>query len=450
MHRRPLRAAVGLVAVAALTLAAWGSKAADTTTPANSSAVTSATSTASSPADTSGGSSDTSATDSTDSTDSSESSGSETSGAPSGDLVIEAVEAVGQDGLPAEDTAGGTPVDPAGSGSATCSGVSIAMAGALTGPNAALGQNIIGGVNLALDQHNKANPDCQVEVKQFDTEGDPTKATGVAPSIVSDTSIVGLVGPAFSGETNATMDIFFQANLASLTPSATRVDLTTNGWTNFFRGLPNDGAQGPALANYLTASRGFTKICVVADNSDYGIGLAQILNDTLGDAADASCAGQVKTGDKDFSAAVNTIKSASPDAILYAGYYPEAAPFAKQLKDAGVTAVFVSDDGTNDPQFVAQAGESAEGAILSCPCGPAPEAFASAFEELNGVAPGVYSVEGYDLTTILLAGIDSGITERSAMVDFVASYDAAGQARTYKWDETGELGSSAIWMYEVK
>ena len=81
---------------------------------------------------------------------------------------------------------GAAPADPAGDGKATCPPVSIAMAGALNGPDAALGINIKNGVQLAIDKHNEANPGCQVQLKPFDTEGDPQKATAIAPQIVDD------------------------------------------------------------------------------------------------------------------------------------------------------------------------------------------------------------------------------------------------------------------------
>ena len=145
----------------------------------------------------------------------------------------------------------------------------------------------------------------------------------------------------------------------------------------------------------------YKKVCVVQDNSDYGVGLAKEIISGLGDVADSSCAANVKGGDKDFSATVQLVNGASPDAVFYAGYYSEAAPFVQQLRDAGMTATFVSADGTNDPQFVAQAGASSKDALLSCPCGPAPAEFATAYEKSAGQAPGVYSVEGYDLTTIM-------------------------------------------------
>jgi branched-chain amino acid transport system substrate-binding protein len=429
VHRRLMRPAlVAVAAVAALTLAACGSQSTGNET-------SSAASSAASSADASG---------STEASGSSEAPGN-------GDLAIEAEVQIDIDGAEVPVAEGGTPVSPAGDGTATCpAGTAIAMAGALTGPNAALGLNILYGAQLALDEHNEANPDCQVEIKQFDTEGDPQKATQVAPQIVGDASIIGLLGPAFSGETKATGPIFNQAGLLSLTASATNPDLTKNGWTNFFRGLANDAVQGPAVAKYMVDTLGYAKVCVVQDNTDYGVGLAEEINAGLGDAADSSCAANIKSGDKDFSATIQLINGAAPDAVFFAGYYAEAAPFVQQLRDAGVEAPFVSADGVNDPQFVDQAGAAAEGAVLSCPWGPAPAEFATAYEASSGQAPGVYSTEGYDLTTIILTGIDSGVADRAALIDYVKNYDGEGLARNYKWDATGELEASLIWIYKVQ
>ena len=385
------------------------------------------------------------------STDDETGAASGSSESASADLAIVPMVQIDPEGVEVESAAGGDAVDPAGDGSATCAATTtIAMAGALTGPNAALGQNILNGAQLALDKHNEANADCQVVLKSFDTEGDPQKATQVAPQIVGDANVLGLLGPAFSGETKATGDIFNQAGLLSLSASATNPDLTTLGWKTFYRGLANDAVQGPAVAKYMVDTLGYAKVCVVADNSDYGIGLAEQITAGLGDAADSSCSASVKTGDKDFAAAVQIISGAEADAVFYAGYYAEAAPFVQQLRDAGVETTFVSADGTNDPQFVEQAGSASDGAVLSCPCGPAPDAFATEYETAFSAAPGVYSVEGYDLMTIMLAGIDSGITDRAGLLDFVASYDGAGLARNYSWTDTGELTSALIWIYDVE
>ncbi|MFZ0835745.1 MAG: branched-chain amino acid ABC transporter substrate-binding protein [Mycobacterium sp.] len=340
--------------------------------------------------------------------------------------------------------------DPAGDGKATCPPLTIAMAGALNGPDAALGINIKNGVQLAVDKHNAANPGCQVQLRTFDTEGDPQKATAIAPQIVDDQQIVGLVGPAFSGETKATGGVFDQAGLVAATASATNVTLSENGWKTFFRGLGNDGAQGRAVANYMKNTLNYKKVCVVDDSTDYGVGLAKVVRDTLGPVADGSCNIAVKKGDKDFSAAVTQVKGANPDAVFYSGYYAEAAPFVQQLRDGGVSAAFVSADGTKDPEFVKQAGSASKDSILSCPCSPAPAAFAEEYTKKFGQAPGTYSTEGYDLGTILLRGIDSGAVTRPQLLEYVRNYNGAGVARQYQWDPTGELTNTLIWIYKVQ
>jgi branched-chain amino acid transport system substrate-binding protein len=357
---------------------------------------------------------------------------------------------IDENGQEIKSSEGAAPADPAGDGKATCPPVSIAMAGALTGPDAALGINIKYGVQLAVDKHNAANPGCQVQLKTFDTEGDPQKATAIAPQIVDDAFTVGLIGPAFSGETKATGGVFDQAGLVAATASATNVTLSQNGWRTFLRGLANDGVQGPSVANYLKNTLGSKKVCVVDDSTDYGLGLATAVRATLGPVAQGNCNVRVKKGDKDFSAAVTQVKGASPDAVFYSGYYAEAAPFVQQLHDGGFTGKFVSADGVKDPEFVKQAGASSKDALLSCPCGPATGAFADEYTKKFNQDPGTYSTEGYDLGTIFLKGIDSGAITRPALLDYVHNYSGQGVGRKYQWTPQGELTTNLIWMYKVQ
>lgn len=345
---------------------------------------------------------------------------------------------------------GAAPLNPAGDGTATCPPLTLAMAGPLTGADAPFGGNVRDGAQLAVDQHNAANPGCQVQLKAFDTEGDPQKATAIAPQIVDDAAIVGLVGPTWSGETKATGSVFDQAGLVALTPAATNPSLSEQGWKTFFRGLSSDAVQGPSLANYLKNSVGVKKACVIDDSTDAGVGQADAVRQTLGPITDTACSISVKKGDKDFSAAVTQVKNQSPDVVVYASYYTEAALLLQQLRDAGYTGLFSGPDGLKDPQFVKAAGEAAKGAVLSCPCGPAPASFSEAYTAEFGQAPGTYSVEAYDLAAILLKGIDSGAITREALLEFVRGYTGQGVAREYRWTDTGELTSNMIWIYKVQ
>jgi branched-chain amino acid transport system substrate-binding protein len=342
--------------------------------------------------------------------------------------------------------------DPAGDGKATCSGVTLAYIGAESGPNAQLGINIYDGVQLAINAHNKANPGCQVTFKKFDTTGDQAQAPGVVTQAVSEKDIIGVVGLPFSGESKATGAILQQAGLVHITPSATNPGLTQNGWTTFFRALGNDNVQGPAAAKFITGKLKAKKVCVVQDDSDYGIGLATAINQALGSAADSACADKVTTGQKDFSSTVAKVNAAKPDAVFYSGYYAEGAPFDQQLVNGGYTGTFIGPDGVKDPQFIKQAGPASSNAYFTCPCVPGEliPSFAAAYKALAHTAPGTYSLEGYDSATVLLKGIDSGIKTRAALLNYVKNYNGDGLSKHLQWTSTGELASSTVYGYKVQ
>lgn len=337
----------------------------------------------------------------------------------------------------------------AGDGKAKCpANTTIAYIGAETGPNAQLGINEFNAVQLAVNEHNKANPGCQVKFKKFDTEGDPNKATGPVTQATKESDIVGVIGLPFSGESKATGNIFEQAGLVHITASATNPDLTKNGWKTFFRALGNDSVQGPAAAE-LAKKLGAKSVYLVQDDSDYGIGLAGTFTKAAGSLIKGT--DKVTTGQKDFSAVVSKIMNAKPDAVFYAGYYAEGAPFDQQLVSKGYKGTFIGPDGVKDDQFIKLAGSASSNAYFTCPCLPGeliPE-FAKAYEGVAKAAPGTYSVEAYDAATILLSGIDKGNTTRPKLLDYVKNYDGQGLSKSFKWDSTGELANSTVYGYKV-
>ncbi|MGH3568810.1 MAG: branched-chain amino acid ABC transporter substrate-binding protein [Pseudonocardia sp.] len=341
---------------------------------------------------------------------------------------------------------------PAGDGQGTCTGnPSIAYVGTIAGGNAALGIAIKQAVQLAVEQHNQANAGCQVTYKEFDSGGTPATAAGPTVAAINDPSILGVVGLPFSGESEAVGPSLSEAGLVAVTPSATRPDLSTKGFTHFFRGLGNDAVQGPAAATFISDQLRASTVCVIRDDSAYGQGLADEVTKALG--AKATCADEVKTGQREFSATIGTIESAAPDAIFYSGYFDEAAPFTQQLRDAGVEARLVVPDGVKDPTYIQNAGaDSTEGVYLTCPCLPGevfPD-FAAAYQARWNDTPQTYSAEAYDMTTVLLRGLDQGISDRAGLLNHVKNYSGQGLTKSIKWDETGELTETPVWTYVVR
>jgi branched-chain amino acid transport system substrate-binding protein len=337
-----------------------------------------------------------------------------------------------------------------GGGDGSCEDIAIGYFGALTGAAANLGINIRNGVQLAVDQHNEENADCQVTLEEYDSAGDPNQATGLATQAIGDESVIGIVGPAFSGESETAGPIFAEGGLPTISASATNPTLSENGWDTFHRILGNDASQGPAAAAYISDVLQSQTVFVVDDASAYGAGLADIVNETLGDAVVGT--DTIQQGQTDFSATVTAIRDSGAEAVFFGGYYAEAGLLVQQMRSGGVDATFVVADGVKDPGFTEAAGDAAEGTIITCPCLPPEEQqeFYSAFEEAFGTAPATYSAEAYDAANVFLQGIDEGNTDRESMLEWVNGYEGDGITKPISFDESGEVAEISVWAYKVE
>ena len=325
----------------------------------------------------------------------------------------------------------------------------IGMFGALTGPNASLGIYIQNGVKLAIEEYNAKNSSCKVTLANFDSQGDPTQAPGLAKTAIDDKTIVGIVGPAFSGESKAVDPLFNEAGLVTVTPSATATKLSTYGWKTFFRNIANDATQGPAAAKYIKDTVKSTKTFVIDDASEYGKGLADTVRTTLG--AQVIGNDEIQAKQTDFGPSVTKVKASKADTLFFGGYSPEAAPLVKQLRDAGWKGTFVSDDGVKAQDFITNGQTAAEGSILTCPCTPpeAAPAFAAAYQKAYNTPPGTYAGEGFDSAQIFLDGIAAG-KDRAAMLAFVKAYDKKGVTKQVKFGAQGEPTEIHVYAYKVE
>lgn len=338
---------------------------------------------------------------------------------------------------------------------------SIAYVGPLTGDAANLGVFIRNGAKTAVDEFNTANPGIKITLKEFDTQGDPAQAPTVLDKYINDDKILGLVGPAFSGETRAVLPTLEENNLVMVSASATNTelpDVVKNGRV-FHRVLPDDAAQAAGVAKYLTTKLKPKTIAIVHDNSEYGKGLAV---DQL-----AKQLGNIKLVDtevidpksQDFSAAVNKVQAAKPDVVFFGGYYEAAGRLKKQLADANVSATFISGDGSLDVGFIKAAGDAANGALLSCPCYFASDAapgkigeFAKNYKKINGSVPGTYSTEAYDAANILMQGIKDGHQDRASLLDYVEGLKKVDGAisKDVTFAKNGNIEAQGIFIFEVK
>ena len=338
----------------------------------------------------------------------------------------------------------------------------LAFVGPLTGPNANLGIYIRDGARVAIEEANEEGGDITFELKAFDTQGDPAQAPTVRDKYINDESVLGVVGPTFSGETKAVLPSFESEGLVMISASATAVDIpdTVPNGKSFHRLVPDDDVQGAGVADYVTKKLGAKNIYYIHDNTDYGKGLAEGTQALL-EKAGTTTAGTdaIDPRGQDYTAAVNKAKAANPDVVFYGGYYAEAGRVAKQLKDAGVEATFMSGDGSLDLGLVESGGAAgAEGAQITCACRLATEdaegalgEFATKYKEIIGDDAGTYSTEGYDAAKILIEGIKAGNTTRADLLEYVEGITTyEGLSKSIEFEENGNLKVADVYVYEFK
>jgi branched-chain amino acid transport system substrate-binding protein len=349
----------------------------------------------------------------------------------------------------------------------------IAYEGPLSGGEAQLGLYQKYAVQLAINNANAGKTFGKLPFKlKFlpeDDQGSATQAPTAAQAALNDSSVMAVVGPAFSGASAAADPIYAQANLADVTPSATNPALQTHGWGDFFRVVANDNQQGPADADYVVQKLGAKKVYAIDDASSYGQGLvsafeteakakgATLTHDTV--PGTTQCQGG--TGNvQEYGAESTKVKAADPQVVFYAGYYCDFALLTKALRSGGYTGQLMSDDGSENTDYITQAGATdAAGALMSCACADITKAsssaakdFVSGFTALAKQAPGTYSGEAYDATNTIIdvmKSLGKNMT-RAGVVSGLHGVSYQGLTKTVKFQPDGDIAGNAVYIYKVE
>ena len=325
----------------------------------------------------------------------------------------------------------------------------IGYQGPLSGGEASTGIDEQNAVKYAIKLFEAKNKGFKIKLVSIDDQGDPAVAGTVAPGVASNKNVLGVVGPAYSGATIASLPYYKSVNMALISPSATRVSLTDPtspdfGGPIFHRVVGKDDLQGPALAKYATAGVKAAKVFVFDDQSAYAVPLRGFVEAGLKKVSGASVVGgdSVPNTTTDFSPTIAKIATSGANVVIYTGYYSQAAVFIKQLRDSGSKAVFAGGDGVFNQEFPKLAGAAAEGSKVTGVGGLAgvDAKMEADFKKKMGVSSGVYSVESFDAANILLSGIKAGKTTRVTMLAYVKAYKGKSiSGNTIKFDANGDI-----------
>jgi branched-chain amino acid transport system substrate-binding protein len=336
-------------------------------------------------------------------------------------------------------------------GSASSSGpIKIAVADAQSGQLSSLGAWELKGVKLAVSQWNaKGGIDGrQITLNVYDTQGDPTTGTNLARKIGSEGNVA-LLGTAESAVTIAMAPILKSESIPNIT-SGQSPGLVAVGSPFLFLNGPTSTTYDETLAKYVVDTQGIKSIAMISNNGSYGKGEHDAFLKSLTTRGIKPLADQVVTTDqKDFSAALSTIRSKSPKLIFIGAEEVESGLIVKQARDLGITAPFAGAAPQGTPVFISTAGaKNVEGTIVSSPylsndASAASKQFAADYKAAYGEDPELHGAKAYDGAQILLTALKtSNVAGGQKLADAIRATKYQGLLGSFAFDNTG-VGISA-------
>lgn len=351
---------------------------------------------------------------------------------------------------------------PAPAPAAAADVVKIGHVGPISGAIAHLGKDNENGARLAVEEINAAggfkmgDKTVKLELLTGDDKADPKDGTLVAQKMIDD-GVVALVGHLNSGTTIPASKLYSDANLSHISPSATAVKLTEQGFKTTFRVVARDDKQGAALANFAAGPMKAKTVAVIDDRTPYGQGLADEF-EKFAKAKGLKVVGREFTNDKasDFNAILTKVRSMKPDVVMYGGMDATAAPMAKQMKQLGMKSTLLAGDGVCSPEFIKLAGNAAD--IMKCSnAGEAVEKlakgadFVAKYKKRFNTDVQVYSPYSYDAVFVIVEAMKkAGKADRASITTALRDTSYDGLTGKVAFDAKGDIKDGAISMFEVK
>ncbi|MGQ9684688.1 MAG: branched-chain amino acid ABC transporter substrate-binding protein [Thiobacillaceae bacterium] len=338
--------------------------------------------------------------------------------------------------------------------------VRIGSVAPLTGPQAHLGKDNENGARLAVDEINAqglvlGGKPVRLELIGEDDQADPKTATIVAQKLV-DSGVVAVIGHLNSGTTIPASKYYHDAGIPQISPSATAIAYTAQGYRNAFRVMANDAQQGRVLGEYAVKTMGARTIAIIDDRTAYGQGLADEF-EKAARAAGGQVVAREYTNDRasDFTAILTSIKGKNPDLIFFGGMDPQAGPMAQQMKRLGLNSRFLGGDGMQNQNFIKLAGDGAEGVTASSPglpldAMPGGPDFKRRFEAKYGQIQ-VYAPYAYDAVMVLVDAMRRADSfEPAKVLAELPKTDLQGVTGRIRFDAKGDTEGGAVTLYQVK
>jgi branched-chain amino acid transport system substrate-binding protein len=346
----------------------------------------------------------------------------------------------------------------------------IGTALVITGANESLGLDSQYGAEVART----LKPEIAGHTVEFNHQDDGCTTEGgtaAARALVSEENIAGVIGTSCSSAGIPAAEITSAEGILLVSPSNTAPSLTHPDTHEPFyaRTAHNDSIQGAAMAEFVCDVLGLTTAATIDDGSAYADQLAAVFAASFPETCDGTITAEeaVTVGQTDFTGVLENIAADSPEFLYFPIFVAEGALITQQAREtAGLDDTILGGaDGILTPDWIAAAGDAANGAYLSGPdlafSGDFyADEFLPAYTEVSGEeAPiSVFHAHAYDAYNMLAQAIeevaftDGGTTyiPRTALRDaFFSISGFEGITGSLTCDENGDCADAKISVSEV-
>jgi branched-chain amino acid transport system substrate-binding protein len=346
--------------------------------------------------------------------------------------------------------------------------VKIGHVGPTSGSIAHLGKDNENGARLAIEELNAkgvmiGGKKAKFELLAEDDGGDPKQGTAAAQKLV-DSKVNGVIGHLNSGTTIPASKIYSDAGIPQISPSATNVKYTRQGYKTAFRVVADDGGLGGTLGRYAIDTLKGKSIAVIDDRTAYGQGVADEFEKGV-KSKGGKIIGREFTNDKatDFTAILTTLKGKNPDVVFFGGMDAVAGPMLRQMKQLGISAKFMGGDGVCSGELPKlAAGTMADGQVVCAEAGgidpkdtaavKGMDEFKAKFKAKFGVDVQIYAPYVYDALNLMVAAmVKAGSAEPAKYLPELAKTTGyKGVTGSISFDEKGDIKNGALTLHSYE
>jgi branched-chain amino acid transport system substrate-binding protein len=298
--------------------------------------------------------------------------------------------------------------------------IKIAVQAPLSGEQAALGEHIKLGAQLAVEESAKAFKDLGYELILVpqDDQAKPEVGVANARNMVADPDVLVIVGHFNSGVALPSSEVYKDAMLTMISPANTATEITDRGYPNVNRVCGRDDVQGPVGARFAAQDLKLKSVYIIHDKTLYGQGVAENFRNEAKKLG-MNVLGFEGTEERaNFSPMIIPLKAKNPDLVYFGGIYHQGGLLLKQLREKGVKAKFMGPDGLDSAEMAKIAGAAVVNSYYTSVAGPPdayPEtaAFAKKYKQRFGKDTESFGLYGYDATMVGIKAMEGWIKANS-------------------------------------